>query len=361
MPWSAGALVARPCGWLSYIRSVNLEQPVMKIPLIAATACALTVLAAAGAAAQNPDLVLTQAERDSILANYHQVFPLLGRQAIAKGFLLPLPVGLNVNSVYINQGIALSQLHLSTGNNPLQPVSFITLGEATSRVFTTNARADLWVLPFLNVYGMAGQAWAETTVPVTSPVAFTSTVSQTGNYAGVGLTGMMGVKRNWLAVDVNWTWIKLEKLINAVQGRVLGFRWGRTIETGPRSRANFWIGTQNQRIATNTQGSIAISDALPPDVIDTLQSRLANYQNQSWYQNLGPAQKVLADSLVSAIANSGIGSTTINYQLGKKPADPWNMIVGGSYEPTRHWAFRGEVGFIGRFQVLLVANYRFGL
>jgi hypothetical protein len=321
----------------------------------------MTVGVAAAVRAQNPDLELSQAQRDSVLATYHQIFPLLGRQAIAKGFSLPLPAGLNINTVYIDQGIALSQLGLSTGSNPTQPVSFITLGEAQSRVFTANFRGDLWVLPFLNVYGMVGKARAETTVPVTAPVAFTSTVSQTGTYAGVGLTGTMGIKKNWLAADVNWSWIKLEKLINPVQGRILGFRWGRTIPTGRGSRANFWIGAQNQRIASTTTGSIKLNEALPPDVIDTLQSKLANYQSAPWYQALGPAGKVLADSLVAAINNANIGSTVINYSLGKKPADPWNMIVGGSIEPTRHWAFRGEVGFIGRFQVLLVANYRFGL
>ena len=58
----------------------------------------LLIGAATGAGAQNPDLALTQAERDSILATYHQVFPIWGRKAIERGFLLPLPVGLNINT-----------------------------------------------------------------------------------------------------------------------------------------------------------------------------------------------------------------------------------------------------------------------
>jgi hypothetical protein len=37
------------------------------------------------------------------------------------------------------------------------------------------------------------------------------------------------------------------------------------------------------------------------------------------------------------------------------------MIIGGSYELTRNWHFRGEVGFIGRVQALLVLNYRLAL
>ena len=38
---------------------------------------------------------LTPDERDSVLANYYNVFPLLGRQAIERGFDLPKPFGIN--------------------------------------------------------------------------------------------------------------------------------------------------------------------------------------------------------------------------------------------------------------------------
>ena len=95
---------------------------------------ALLFGAATGAGAQNPDLALTQAERDSILATYNQFFPIWGRKAIERGFLLPLPVGLNINGFAMEQGVALSQLGLSTNENPIQASEFIVLGEATSRV-----------------------------------------------------------------------------------------------------------------------------------------------------------------------------------------------------------------------------------
>ena len=325
-------------------------------------AVAVFVLATANAAAgQNPDLALSPAERDSILATYDQVFPIWGRKAIERGFLLPLPVGLNINAFYMDQGIALSQLGLSTNDNPTQPIDWIVLGEAQSRVASLNFRGDLWVLPFLNVYGFGGKGWTTTTVPVTAPVEFTSEVEQTGLYGGVGLTGTMGIKHNWLAVDVNWSWTDLEKLDQPVRGRILGFRYGRTVKLNPRQRANFWIGTTNQKFRTETNGSITLAEAIPPDVADSLRSQLQNYQSSPWYQALGPAGKVIADSLVAGIMNADLGSTVVNYSLDKKPADPWNMIVGGSFELTRSWHFRAEAGFIGRVQGLLVLNYRFGL
>jgi hypothetical protein len=43
--------------------------------------------------AQNPDLMLNQAERDRILKTYDNIFPIPGRQAIERGFDLPKPFG----------------------------------------------------------------------------------------------------------------------------------------------------------------------------------------------------------------------------------------------------------------------------
>ena len=50
---------------------------------------------------------------------------------------------------------------------------------------------------------------------------------------------------------------------------------------------------------------------------------------------------------------------TINYHLDKAVTDPWNMLVGASYEFNKRWQARVEPGFIGRKQLLAQVNYRF--
>ena len=93
-----------------------------------------------------------------------QHLPLWGRKAIEKGFDLPKPLGLNVIGLYMNQGIEITDLGLSTGANPIAPIDFIGFGTNTSTVYSSNLRLDLWMLPFLNVYGFGGRAQANTTV-----------------------------------------------------------------------------------------------------------------------------------------------------------------------------------------------------
>jgi hypothetical protein len=109
-------------------------------------------------AQQNPDLVLSQAQRDSILKDYDNIFPIWGKKAIARGFDLPYPVGINLNYLYMNQDIAISNLGLGFNDTQMQAVDFITFDKADSRISTVNTRLDLWVFPFLSVYGLIGRA-----------------------------------------------------------------------------------------------------------------------------------------------------------------------------------------------------------
>ncbi|HKP28616.1 MAG TPA: hypothetical protein VJU15_04410 [Gemmatimonadales bacterium] len=311
--------------------------------------------------AQNPDLMLSQSERDSILKTYDNIFPILGRKAIERGFDLPKPLGLNLIGLYVDQNIAISNLGLSTGDNPIAPASFIGFGTNTSSVTTFNARADLWVFPFLNVYVIGGKAWANTTVEVTEPITFTSSVDQTGTYVGTGITGAMGIKQFFVSADVNWTWTKLEKLDKAVNGRIFGLRFGKNFKIDQKKRFAFWVGAMKVSIASETVGSINLSEAIPPETVDRLRDALETVEDEDWYQNLGPVQKGVVDQIVDKLLSTDGSDLRINYSIDKSIADPWNMLVGANFDFNKRWTLRSEAGFIGRNSILLSVVYRLDL
>jgi len=321
-----------------------------------ALAGALIALAANAAVAQNPDLILSKTERDSVLKNYHNRFPIWGRKAIERGFDLPYPAGVSVNVVYAEQDIKLSDLGLSTGSNPTVPVDFIKFGRVHAPVFTGNVRGDLWLFPFLNVYAMAGGARVTTDVTIAEPVQFNTKVDQNGQYAGFGLTGTMGIKHNWLAFDVNWAWTKTENLNQAVNTRIFGIRYGRAQKISATQRVAFWLGAMKQTLNSGTDGSIALSDVIAGGGGG---GSLGDYQNSDWYQGLTPAQKGIIDAIAERLAGREPSDLTVNYALKKSVADPWNMLAGVSYDWSKRWQGRVETGFIGRFQVLGQINYRF--
>ena len=56
------------------------------------------------------------------------------------------------------------------------------------------------------------------------------------------------------------------------------------------------------------------------------------------------------------------GEATVKYKISKKPAQEWNMIIGGQYQIDKHWQVRAELGGLGNRKSLLIsANYRFGI
>jgi hypothetical protein len=321
----------------------------------------VSLASAPRAGAQNPDLMLSPAERDSILKSYHNVFPIWGRKAVERGFDLPKPLGLNVLGLFMKQDIDITNLGLSTGSNPIIPIDLIQFGRNSSSVSSLSARVDLWLFPFLNVYGFGGKVWANTTVQLASPIAFTSSVDQPGHTAGVGITGAMGIKKNFLSVDVNWSWTKLEKLTESVNGRILSFRFGRNVKLGGQKRLAFWVGTMNQKFGRETNGSILLGDVVPPETVDRIRTQLENLDQTPWYAALNPVQKALVDQIANALLTSNAADLQINYRINKAPSDPWNMLTGASIDLNKRWTLRAEAGFIGRSSLLINAVYRIDL
>ena len=326
-----------------------------------AVMCGLLACVRLSAAQQNPDLALPQAARDSILANYDNFFPILGRKAIERGFKLPKPLGINLIAFYAVQDIEISELGLSTGDNPTVPIEAIEFGNNKSSALTTNVRAELWVFPFLNVYALAGLAAANTTVELVQPIPFTSSVDQTGRYAGIGLTGAFGIKKFFTIVDVNWAWTDLEKLSEPVQTRILSLRLGRAFPVWGNKRLGVWAGTMNVAFDSETNGSIALSEAVPPETVERIRDRLENVENEEWYQELNPVQQAVVDELVGRLLAGDASDVTVNYSLKKAPATKWNLLLGANLDFNDRWSVRTEVGLIGRYSVLLGGVYRLDL
>ena len=309
-------------------------------------------------AAQNPDLALTQAERDSILAHYHQIFPIWGRKAIERGFDLPSPLGFNIGMFAASQGIVISNLGVGF-NQPPQDASFIKFQEANAKLTNWNVRADLWVFPFLNVYGIAGTGPGHTTVHVVEPVEFSTTADFQGENFGIGLTGAFGFRRNFVVLDWNHQWASSSLLSAPVPVNVFSTRVGRGFRLGTRARrmkGTLWVGTMLQTMKNETNGSVKLSEVVPPG----MDSLFNNYQSSAWYQGLTAPQKALVDNFVQRL-QGGLDTTVVNYTLNKKVADPWNLLIGGTVDYRRHWGLRAEIGLIGRTSAFLMLNYRIAL
>ena len=194
---------------------------------------------AAAAQYSDLDLGLTPAMRDSLLKEYDNVFPILGRKALEHGVRLQAHLGINLNYFAASQGIAISNLGLAVNDGDWVDMSDVIKFDATtSDVENVNARVDLWVLPFLNLYGMGGYTWASTAVEISAPVAFTSRAEMEDLYGG--LTAAGGLQGFWFAFDTNWSWSDLDILEDPVQPAPSGCAWARTTAGATRASPPGW-------------------------------------------------------------------------------------------------------------------------
>ena len=163
--------------------------------------------------------------------DYHYIFPALGQKVYEKGFDIPYPVGLMANSVWMKQDIVFSNFQLGfIGENeiPLTDADFIQFGQNTNKSQNYTFRPDIWLFPFLNVYGLFGAGSSTTSVNIVAPINLSTEVVQDFSTKGFGVMGAGGVGPIWISVDVNWTWNNPKLLDKPVAVNVLGIRAGHT-------------------------------------------------------------------------------------------------------------------------------------
>ncbi|MCF6356933.1 MAG: hypothetical protein L3J54_03925 [Draconibacterium sp.] len=299
---------------------------------------------------------------------YNYLFPIWGQKVYQKGFDIPYPAGGMVNYIWMKQGLVFEnfQLGIKTDNVdlPLAPVDFIDFGTNTNTSYSVNFRPDIWIFPFLNVYGLFGYGASTTETNLTAPVAFQSIVTQGLSTTGFGVMGAFGLGPLWLSVDGNWTWTKPELLDDPVLVRVLGVRLGKTFafKSNPERNVAFWVGGMRVKMRSETVGNIKMADAIPEETWARKDEIVADYN--AWYDGLTPIKKEIVDQTAIPTFmekfDAADGSSIISYGMDKRPEQEWNVLFGAQYQFNKRWQVRTEAGLIGdRKSFLLSANYRF--
>jgi hypothetical protein len=261
-----------------------------------------------------------------------------------------------------------------------------------------NARPDLWVFSFLNVYGIL--AWSKTQTSIDAGVwvpkndstshqvtSFSTTAHFNAKTMGFGLTPTMGVGGYFFALDMNFTWTDVDKLNSPAFAFILGPRLGKNFQfKKPDMALAVWIGGFRVHLNSGTEGNIAISDIMPEKEfgakVDEGLAGVAAGQEKvdAWWNGLSTAEQnnplniAKHNALNSALEKAGnfllaadqvasnLSNTTVQYSLDKKPKDMWNFLIGAQFQINRDWMIRTELGFLGtRTQFIGGIQYRFNL
>ena len=307
-----------------------------------------------------------KAYHDSLKAmNYPYTFPIWGKKAYKKGFDVPYPWGGGVNYFWAKQEITISEI--SVGFNDRAPIDLsdvITFGKATSTANAYTIRPDLFVFPFLSIYGILGFGTGVTDVPVAEPISFKTSTESKVTSAGFGFTAAGGFQGVIIILDNNFNWVNTEKLTELVPAYNFAGRLAHMFKSSMRADRSItmWLGAFYQKIRADTKGVIKVNE-LFPGATDAQKQKIEG-QLDDWLTRLSTEQRTVGEDIVEKIKDhfAGVdpGNGTITYQLNKKIAGPWNMIFGGQFQFNKNWMFRVEMGAFGkRSQFLFSGNYRF--
>ncbi len=239
--------------------------------------------------------------------------PVGAKKLGAKGFLLPYPIGIMLNGYVGNQDVSIS--NLSVGLNDEEMVNLdkvVGFSGVNASVKNFNMRADLWALPFLDVYGLFGKAWVETDVNIGSIAQKTVNFGTQANFDGYvyGFGAMLtgGVRSVFFSLDFNKVWTHFEELQDDNTATSLTPRVGYIFHftNKPERNISVWVGSGRVFLNNETEGRIPLAEVLP--------NFGQNYQNSDWYQALGPANKQLIVKVLNKAAEH-VDKVEIHYYV----------------------------------------------
>jgi len=310
-------------------------------------------------------------KKDSIYFSkpYPFILPVMGDKVHNLGFKLPFPMGIMVNALAVKQDLALTNLRVGFNESEwIELDDVVAFDEISSQAATFNARFDVWILPFLNVYGIFGRtADADIDVNIIEPFPLNVTTSIGGNYVGYGVLLAGGVGPLFVSVDANRTYNYNPRLDDPAKVFITGMRAGPIIrfKNKPDMNVVIWTGAMYSHFNGETVGSINVIDIAPdaPGRIDEMQGDLDN-----WYDGLTPGEKLLYNGIYTKVTDGftnikdGVETGYIRYDMTKEITQPWNMLIGAQWQINYRWQFRTEAQFLGsRTAGMLSLNYRFGI
>lgn len=357
-------------------------------------------LCASGYAQYTTDKVVGQKNAaiiDSLkTVDYPYLLPIWGKKVAQKGFKLPKSAGLSFQYIWQQSDIIIDNLKIGFNNGPQHDLDeIIRFDKAQTTTTGGNLRPDVWVFPFLNVYGILAQSNTSTAInaglwiPDDSAWKKSLTIDTKANFdattIGFGLTPTVGIGGFFLALDMNFTWSDISELDKPAYAFVFGPRFGKNIAfKKPERSLALWAGGFRVKLNSGTSGSLNIADLFPVNAwenkIDTGYMKIAESQQKvdNWWDKLTPTEQKnpvniakhetanaaleKAGGILNAasLTVSNVANSTVQYSLDKKPKDMWNFIIGSQFQINRSWMIRAEYGFLGsRSQFIGGLQYRF--
>ncbi|GMQ47296.1 hypothetical protein [Vibrio sp. 10N] len=255
------------------------------------------------------------------------IFPIWGEQAAQRGYTLPKPYGLSLSYMDISNPVTIDNINLAGG---VGDIIDIDAKQAQFEGSNVTLRGDVWLLPFMNVYGILGYTQAQSTADIDSisiigisiPVEDAKfTLDMSGITYGVGTTVVGGIN-NWFALlDLNYTYTDIDAIDGSIKTFVAAPRVGHRWQYDGGRELRVFVGAMYQDVQQHLSGDIK---ALGLD--------------------LGDMNFLIDDT---------------RFEVSQRSEQKWNALAGFQYSLNRDWDVLAEAGFGQRKSAFVSLGRRF--
>lgn len=179
--------------------------------------------------------------------------PIWGKELREMGYEIPLPFGVSVSAITIDQSLAAENLKLDI-NNTTYPLQNISITDMEAESTNLSLRFDVWLLPFLNLYGLIGETDGKfsgtVSVPripgvIPVPVSKPFEIDYDGPSVGVGTTIAGGYENFFGVLDINYAETELDFVLDDSEALTTSVRlgWNGKIR---KWNGGFWVGAMHQ-------------------------------------------------------------------------------------------------------------------
>ncbi|MHA2859856.1 TonB-dependent receptor [Vibrio harveyi] len=254
--------------------------------------------------------------------------PIWKEKAEALGYNLPKPFGLNLSYMSMEQGINVDSIALK-GLGGIEKLVDMQAEPGKQATDVMTLRADVWLFPFLNVYGLIGtlDGYSETDVNVKVKLPFVKPqrienfrLDLDGYTKGLGFVLAGGYDQWFALVDASYTQTNLTVIDGSIDALVVSPRVGYDFhQNGVPIR--FWVGAMYQDVEQELSGSL---------------------------KDLGLPQFL-----------GGVIPSGARFEVKQRLESEWNTIAGMQYQINEDWYLLGEAGFGDRQSIFFSLDRRF--
>ena len=236
-------------------------------------------------------------------------FPIFGDTVREQGYELPKPMGINFIYVDMSQDVNINSLNLTRGNlslDSLKKIVTLKVNKAKTSNQSKLVKADLWVFPFLNLYGIVGETRGHSSAKL--DINFFKQKSQydfslkyKGVTYGVGMTLAGGYKNFFSLVDFNYTKTSLDVIEGGITAMVVSPRIGYQFDIWGTKTA-FWVGGMFQKIDQTLKGDL---DKIMTFPLKNVRFNVKESTSLPWNTSIGIRTEI--NQSIEIMAEFGVG------------------------------------------------------